>query len=124
MYVNEVIEHRPELEDKLWEMFCRNNSYVDNKSMFLTTTVLIPTDENTDYNGSNYTANGDVANFTYRDVDYDDVDDAVNAGWWDYFGRYEYDTSIYTGNQYETDDSDLFPAIVLDPPAYAIEVYF
>lgn len=86
-------------------------------------TVLVPTEDNTDYDGSNFTRNGKVANFTYRDATEEDVENATSAGYWEYFGEYRYNPDIYTGNQYET-DSYMFESIVLDPPAYAIHVTF
>ena len=114
MNVLEVLEQRPEIEDELWEVYQGNgNSSI---LMFVRTPVLVPTDENNDTNGSNSGGN----NFTYRDATEEDVDKATTAGIYDCFGTYNLDNSIYSGNQYET-DGYLFQAIVLDPPAYAVE---
>ena len=119
MLIWNVLDQREELEQPLKELLNNN----DTEQEFRWLPVLVPTEDNTDYDGSNFTINGDVANFTYRDATEEDVHHATSAGYWEYFGEYAYDTSIYTGNQYET-DSELFPAIVLDPPAYAREVFF
>lgn len=119
MLILNVIDQREELEQPLKELLINN----DMIQCFSWIPVLVPTEENTDYNGSNFTINGDIANFTYRDATEEDVLHATSAGYWDYFGEYTYDTSIYSGNQYET-DGELFPAIVLDPPTYAREVFF
>lgn len=114
MNVLEVLEHRPAIEDDLWEMYQNNGNY--SILMFVQTPVLVPTDENNDTDGTN--SGGD--NFTYRDATEKDVDKATTAGLYDYFGTYHLDSTIYSGNQYET-DGYLFQAIVLDPPAYAVE---
>ena len=119
MLIWNVIDQREELEQPLKELLSNN----DTEQGFSWIPVLVPTEENTDYNGSNFTINGDLANFTYRDATEEDVYHATSAGYWECFGEYTYDTSIYTGNQYDINGIS-FPAIVLDPPAYAREVFF
>lgn len=114
MNVLEVIEQRPEIEDDLWETYQGNGGR--SILMFVQMPVLVPTDENNDTNGSN----SGGSNFTYRNATEDDVENATTVGIYDYFGAYSIDGSIYSGNQYETYGC-LFEAIVLDPPAYAVE---
>lgn len=117
MNVLEVLEQRPEIEDDLWGIFERE-SY-GGVLRFVNLPVLVPTDENNDINGSQH--HPQEINFTYRDATEEDVRKATTAGYYEYFGEYSYDTSIYSGNQYET-NGYLFDAIVLDPPAYAVSV--
>lgn len=121
MEVIDVLDVQPDLEYSLWKLY--RNYHSSNILMFVRMRVLVLTDENTDHDGSFYAQDGSPANFTYRDATYDDVVHATSAGYWNCFGRYEHDLDVYTGNQYEI-DGVAFPAIVLDPPVYAQEVYF
>jgi hypothetical protein len=77
--------------------------------------VLTPTDTNDDVNGSQHAANGGT-DFTYRDVDSDDVAAAETLGVYDYFAE---TFNGYTGHYYQGSDYK-FQAIVINPPTYAI----
>lgn len=121
MEVIDVLDSQPDLEYPLWKLF--RNYHNENILMFVRTRVLVPTEENTDYDGSRYAQDGSPAVFTYRDATEEDVYHATSAGYWECFGEYTYDTSIYTGNQYDINGIS-FPAIALDPPEYAREVFF
>ena len=80
------------------------------------TPILTPTDKNDDVNGSQHAYNGGT-DFTYRDVSWDEVNDASSLGVYDYFSNY---AGEYTGHYYQGDESH-FRALVVNPPAYAIE---
>ena len=57
MLIWNVIDQREELEQPLKELLSNN----DTEQGFSWIPVLVPTEENTDYNGSNFTINGDLA---------------------------------------------------------------
>lgn len=78
--------------------------------------VLIPTDENDDVTGSQHAANGGN-DFTYRDATWDEINDANSMGVYDYFSNYG---GVYTGHYYQGDGAH-FQALVVNPPAYAVE---
>lgn len=81
--------------------------------------VLTPTATNDDVNGSQHARNGGT-DFTYRDVEEDDLDGVSGIGYYEYFSD-TYSTGIYTGHYYNGSDQK-FEAIVLNPPAYAVTV--
>lgn len=80
--------------------------------------ILTPTDTNDDVNGSQHVSNGGT-DFTYRDATAQDLLAATSIGYYEYFSRTE---TGYTGIQYNG-DGRLFPAIVINPPAYAIDTH-
>ncbi len=79
--------------------------------------ILVPTDTNNDVNGSQHARNGGT-DFTYRDANWDDVENASALGYYEYFSETGFG---YTGHYYEGSDRK-FDAIVINPPAYAVEV--
>lgn len=83
------------------------------------TPVLTPTASNDDVNGSQHARNGGT-DFTYRDVEEDDLDGVTGIGYYEYFSD-TYSTGIYTGHYYQGSDRK-FDAIVLNPPTYAVTV--
>lgn len=79
--------------------------------------VIMPTAANDDINGSQH-ASGGGNDFTYEDVSEEDVREATTFGYYEYFSEYY---GIYTGHYYNGSDAK-FAAIVIDPPAYAVEI--
>lgn len=78
------------------------------------TQVLTPSASNNDVNGSQHSGESFI-DFTYRDVDMDDVESASTLGYYEYFSNYGVG---YTGHYYNGDGRH-FDAVVIDPPAYA-----
>lgn len=81
--------------------------------------VLTPTATNDDVNGSQHANNGGN-DFTYRDVEEDDLSNVSGLGYYEYFSE-AYSGGEITGHYYNGSDQK-FEAIVLDPPAYAVTV--
>lgn len=86
-------------------------------AIFSYTKILIPTDSNDDVNGSQHVSDGGN-DFTYRDADWDEIENASSLGFYEYFSNFG---DVYTGHYYEG-DMNHFCAIVVDPPPYAVEV--
>jgi hypothetical protein len=82
--------------------------------------VLTPTASNNDVNGSQHVRNGGT-DFTYRDVEEDDLDGVTGLGYYEYFSE-TYSGGEITGHYYEGSEQK-FEAIVLNPPAYAVTVH-
>ena len=80
--------------------------------------IVTPTDTNDDVSGSQHVSNGGT-DFSYRDADFDDIDNATSIGFYEHFSRTATD---YTGHYYRGDMRH-FPAIVVNPPAYAVGMY-
>lgn len=85
------------------------------------TPVLTPTATNDDINGSQHVANGGT-DFSYEDASDSQIEDASSLGYYEYFLPITAGSSIYTGNQYHG-EGFMFAAVVVDPPAYAAEIY-
>lgn len=83
------------------------------------TRVLTPTASNNDVNGSQHVTNGGT-DFTYRDVEEDDLTGVTGLGYYEYFSE-TYSGGEITGHYYEGSERK-FDAIVLNPPAYAVRV--
>lgn len=81
--------------------------------------VLTPTASNDDVNGSQHVSNGGT-DFTYRDIEEDDLDGVTGLGYYEYFSE-TYSGGEITGHYYNGSEQK-FDAIVLNPPAYAITV--
>lgn len=81
------------------------------------TKVLTPSSTNDDVNGSQHVRNGGT-DFTYDDADFDTVASASSLGYYEYFSNYY---GRYTGHYYNGDGNH-FDAVVIDPPAYAVDV--
>ena len=84
--------------------------------------VLKRTATNDDVNGSQHSSTGGT-DFSYEDALYEDVRGASSLGYYEYFRSITVGSSIYTGNQYHG-TGYMFPALVIDPPEYAVGVRF
>lgn len=93
--------------------------FAERKGVGLYIKVLVPSDSNDDVNGSQHVSNGGT-DFTYRDADSDDVVNGSALGFYPYFRKFY---SGYTGHSYEG-EGEFFSAIVVDPPAYAVDEAF
>jgi hypothetical protein len=83
------------------------------------TRVLTPTASNDDVNGSQHAHNGGT-DFTYRDIEEDDLSDVSGIGYYEYFSE-TYSGGEITGHYYNGSERK-FEAIVINPPAYAVRV--
>lgn len=90
---------------------------MENNSVYQDLEVLIPSESNDDVNGSQHARNGGN-DFTYDSATEENVLAAETLGHYEYFSSTGYG---YTGHYYHGSDSK-FAAIVIDPPAYAVEI--
>lgn len=117
MDVSDIIFNPSLSTDLKWAVF---EVVLDNNVTGGHTSVLVPTDTNDDdVNGSQHARNGGN-DFTYRDATDDDLDGASTLGYYEYFSGYG---SGYTGHYYQGDMRH-FPAIVINPPTYAVSHQF
>lgn len=88
---------------------------IDNNITSSSIRLVTPTSTNDDVDGSQ--RNG--SDFTYRDVTEEEVAHASSLGYYEYFSR---QGDIYTGHYYQG-EGQKFDAIVIDPPAYEVDIY-
>lgn len=90
----------------------------DTPGIDLYSKILTPTATNDDVNGSQHAYNGGT-DFTYEDASCDQLEASYGIS----FGTYDYfavEGDHYTGHSYHGEDHR-FEAVVVNPPAYAVE---
>lgn len=92
---------------------------LENNGVTYPVEVLVPTAANSDINGSQHA--GDDIDFTYEDATEAHFEDASSLGYYEYFSSTGF--GKYTGHYYQGSDSK-FGAVVINPPAYAVEISF